>query len=492
MNDADDSAQRASWVAEVYSADSGYCSAIMILSLLLSCSGPPDVTPQKPDIVLVVVDTLRADHLGVYGHSRPTSPYMDELATSGTWFHRAYAASGWTLPSMATLMSGLHAYQHQVGRMAFRENEFGKLDAGVTTVAESLKAVGYSTAAVVNNTFMAPAFALDQGFDVYDYMGASINEHRSAQTTVETGLRWLDGVQGSGFLVLHFMEPHLDYEATDPHFGRFAPAASPAEKVDLHALVGASHGKTPPSSEAQEFIRQRYDEEILHVDDAIRGLVAQLKSRGRWDNTVLVITSDHGEEFWDHGGYEHGHTLMGELTRVPLIIAGAGKARGRVDAIVEHVDLSAGLVGLGGGQKTAGAVGTDLWAIMDGTAKDHVDSALSENTMYGPGKVSIVDKTARLEFVFQSRAGSLWRVDSDGVERKRVDVTARQATGQRLNRLAKDKRGGLMPIEGDGGVTIRDNEMFNQLLSLGYIDGPAPDTEGSSESSDQPEPAKTP
>ena len=114
--------------------------------------------------------------------------------------------------------------------------------------------------------------------DVYDYKGVSINEHRSAQTTVDTGLRWLDGVQAPSFLVLHFMEPHLDYEATDPHFGRFAPAALPAEKVDLHALVGASHGKTPPSAAAQGYIRQRYDEEILHVDDAIRDLVSQLKS----------------------------------------------------------------------------------------------------------------------------------------------------------------------------------------------------------------------
>ena len=158
--------------------------------------------------------------------------------------------------------------------------------------------------------------------------------------------------------------------------------------------------------------------------------MAQLKARGRWDNTVLAITSDHGEEFWDHGGYEHGHTLMGELTRVPLIIAGAGKPRGRVDAIVEHVDLVAGLVGLADGQRTAGATGTDLWTIMDGTATDHVNTALSENTMYGPGKVSIVDETARLEFVFETRSGSIWRVDADGVERKRVSAADRQATGK--------------------------------------------------------------
>ena len=449
----------------------------MMLPLLLSCSGPVNAPVQKPDIVLVVVDTLRADHLGVYGHHRPTSPFIDTLAQDGAWFHRAYAASGWTLPSMATLMSGLHAFQHQVGRRAFRENEFGQLDQAVTTVAESLKSAGYGTAAVVNNTFMAPAFALDQGFDRYDYQGASINAHRTAHATVETGLEWMQTQDGPVFMVLHFMEPHLDYAASDPHFGRFSGGPSPAEPVDLHSLVGSSHSKDPPSAEAQEYIRQRYDEEILHVDDGVRHLVEQLKARGRWSNTVLVITADHGEEFWDHGGYEHGHTLMGELTRVPLIVAGAVEKRGRVDAIVEHVDLSAGLVRLGGGQALEGAPGTDLWAIMSGTAEGHRNSALSENTMYGPGKVSIVDETARLEFIFESRSGSLWSIDADGKERKRVRPESRQATGRRLNQAIQEIRGGLMPIERDGGVTIQDNEMFNQLLSLGYIDGPAPEPE---------------
>ena len=256
--------------------------------------------------------------------------------------------------------------------------------------------------------------------------------------------------------------------------------------------MGASHGKPPPSAAAQEFIRQRYDEEILHVDDAVRALVSQLKARGRWDNTVLAITSDHGEEFWDHGGYEHGHTLMGELTRVPLIIAGAGQARGRVDAVVEHVDLAAGLVGLAGGEKTPGATGSDLWSIMDGTATDHVDTALSENTLYGAGKVSIVDKTARLEFVFESGSGSIWKVDADGVERKRVAASDRQVTGKRLNQAVKDKRGGLMPIQGEGGVTIQDKEMFNQLLSLGYIEGSDPEKADASSPPDPPESAKTP
>jgi arylsulfatase A-like enzyme len=452
----------------------------MFWSLLFACTSAPVSLPSKPDIVVVVVDTLRADHLGVYGHHRATSPFMDGLAAQGSWFSRAYASSGWTLPSMASLLSGLYPHQHLVGRLAFRGSEFGKLDAEVMTLAESLAGQGYATGAVVNNTFMAPAFSLDQGFDLYSYAGATNTAHRSAAETVSAGLAWLDGSQGPGFLFLHFMEPHLNYAATEPHLGRFSAGNPAASEIKLEDLVGKSHRSTPPTAEVQEYVRQRYDEEIRVADDAVRQLVAELKARGRYENTILVITSDHGEEFWDHGGFEHGHTLMGELTRVPLILAGAVPNHGRVDAVVEHVDLVAGLLASSGASATA-VPGTDLWGIAAGTAKDHDNVALSENILYGPPKVSLVDADARLEFSFEDSRGSLWGVDTDGAERRRVAPELRQAAGARLSAAIKAKRGSLLPIEGVGGVTIADREMFNQLQSLGYIDGPDPGSDPSAE-----------
>ena len=454
----------------------------MLFSLLLACgSSPQPPAPEpaavKPDIVLVIVDTLRADHLGVYGHRRSTSITMDALADQGMWFHRSYASSGWTLPSMATLFSGLHPHQHLVGRLAFRGTEFGKLDASFTTVAEALGAVGYRSGAVVNNTFMAPEFQLDQGFEMYDYQGATNKEHRSASSTVDLGLKWLDAGEGPVFLVLHFMEPHLDYEATAPHLGTFSEGNPAAAQINLDDLVGKSHRNTPPSPEVQEFVRQRYDEEILHVDDAVAYLVRQLKKRDRWSNAVLAITADHGEEFWEHGGFEHGHTLMGELTRVPLIVAGgAVQQRGRVDSVVEAVDLVQGLVSIAGADPLPNSMGTDLWAIAAGTATDHRNTALSENILYGPPKVALVDGEARLEYDFSTTSGTVWRVDPDGMERRRLDGDRRTVAGQRLSAAIKEKRGSMDAIDGVGGVTIADHDMFLQLQSLGYIDGPASPT----------------
>ena len=393
---------------------------------------------------------------------------------------------------MTTLFSGLYPHQHLVGRLAFRGTEFGKLDPSVITLAETLKASGYATGAVVNNTFMAPAFGIDQGFDRYDYQGATNKVHRSAEETVKAGMEWLDQTQGPSLLFLHFMEPHLNYAATDPHLGHFSKGNPAASEIDLEGLVGKSHRQTPPSIEVQEYVKQRYDEEILHVDDAVKSLVAQLKARGRWGRTILAITSDHGEEFWDHGGFEHGHTLMGELTRIPLILAGAVPRIGRVDAVVEHIDLVEGLVQQAGAQAIPNSDGTDLWAIAEGRASDHDNVALSENILYGPPKVSAVDAQARLEFAFETNSGSLWAVDADGIERKRVIPAVRQETGKRLSQAIKSKRGSLMPIDGVGGVTIADKEMFNQLQSLGYIDGPDPSALVPTEKTNPEESAHTP
>ena len=459
----------------------------MFWSLLMACTGQPEVPPSKPDIVMVVVDTLRPDHLGVYGHNRPTSPYMDELAAKGTWFHRAYASSGWTLPSMASLLSGLYPHQHLVGRMAFRGSEFGRLDSSVITVAEALSQAGYTSGAVVNNTFTAPDFGLSQGFAQYDYQGATNNAHRSARETVDTGFGWLDKVAGPGFMFLHFMEPHLEYAATSPHLGHFSAGNPAAEQIDLSALVGPENRTSPPPENVQEYVRQRYDEEILHVDDAVRYLVDGLKQRGRWDNTILIITSDHGEEFWEHGGFEHGHTLMGELTRTPIILAGAVPNHGRVDAVVEHIDLVRGVLGVAGAAVPPKVQGTDLWAIAAGTAVDHDNIAMSENILYGSPKVAAVDTMARYEYSFESGNGTLWAVADDGSEREPLGASQVQSSGRKLSEAIKARRGSMSTIDGVGGVTISDNEMFNQLMSLGYISGPDADSAEAPAAPDQSE-----
>ena len=179
------------------------------LFLFFSCTSTEAVS-KRPDIVLVVIDTLRADRLEIHGGKRSPLPTVDTIAREGLWFSRAFAQSGWTLPSFVSLWTGLYPHQHRVGRNPFNEDRFGALPTSTMTLAESLKEQGYHTGAVINNTFLAPAFGLSQGFDYYDYRGADNSLLRSAQETTDTALAWINKQQKESFLVVHYMEAHMN------------------------------------------------------------------------------------------------------------------------------------------------------------------------------------------------------------------------------------------------------------------------------------------
>ncbi len=417
----------------------------------------------------MVVDTLRADHVGIYGNPRQPTPNIDALAREGHWFTRAYAQSGWTLPSMTSLLTGLYPHVHRVGRAPFNESAFGRLEHSRVTMAEALKAKGYSTGGFVNNTFMAPEFGLDQGFDTYDYQGATNDQHRTAEDTMVAANAWLSQHKGPVFLLVHVMEPHMDYAPPQATRGTYTgdgvplvplPFASPMqiEEKDAGGI---------PAPAVVEYIRQLYDEEILATDQALSSLFDVLRSRGNWDNTLVVVTSDHGEEFWDHGGFEHGHSLLGFLTRIPLIMAGGlAEQRAPVKSVVQHVDVFHTLLlaaGVGLPPETSGVDLRDTKAIPE-------QMALSENTLYGPPRLSMVDRDYRLEMNLEEMGGAVYRVLPDGRER-RVGGAAQQEQGLRLEGGIRAVRGGLMPVDTVTGPSVPSVEAFQQLKALGYIEG---------------------
>ena len=230
---------------------------ILLMSCSLFESAPVSEAPvAPPDVVLVVIDTLRADHLSLYGHGRATSPNIDALAQGGTWWHRAYAGSGWTLASFATLLTGQHPFQHRVGRDPANPAKFGRLGEDVTTLPEILGAHGYTSAAFMNNAFLAGEFGLQQGFDRYDWRPSTNQLHRSADEAVADALAWKAEQVGPSFTMIHFMEPHMDYRAPDDVRGTFASMEEPRElvaqpgKPDPFAQTHAQGSRRPrmPSS----------------------------------------------------------------------------------------------------------------------------------------------------------------------------------------------------------------------------------------------------
>lgn len=450
----------------------------------------PPAQTRPPDIVLVVVDTLRADHLGLYGHERPTSPNLDALAARGVWFSRAYAQSGWTLPSFTSLFTGLLPHEHRVGRDPFDPKRYGRLPQERVTLAELLSQAGYATGAIANNTFLAPEFALNQGFSNYNWVGAANNEHRSASETVTLGMDWLKEQQSPSFLLLHFMEPHADYAPAPDVRGTFAPVADPPVTVpfspNAEQWILWHAGRDAPSAEIQDYVRRLYDEEILSVDKAIGALVAQLDAEKRWDHTALIVTADHGEELWDHGGFEHGHTLYGELTRVPLVAAGKVRGSGEVKTVVQHVDLFQGILALAGVPQPPGTHGADLFSIAAAGPYASPRLAVSENILYGPEQIAIVDDHYRLDINLMANFGEVWRVDARGLEGERLQGEEQAREGERLSQALARVRGSLLPVQAVEGPEVPSVEVFQQLRALGYVEGDLPEPEAPSPEAPSP------
>ena len=315
----------------------------------------------RRNVLIVTIDTLRADYLGCYGHDRPTSPNLDVLAKSSVLFERCVSQASWTLPSYSSIFTGLFCETHGVVR---RDNRLGF--AQVTFIEELAKA-GYATGAIASGTFTDSFWGFDQGFDDYDDLGMVVDEtdltgaharggadptdpesmhggpeqRITSQEVAEKAMHWLDGHRDRRFcLFAHFFDPH---DAFVPHPGiseRFPPRPVPPDFPN----PGAAH------DEATDKLRALYEGEIAYTDQWIGKLLEHLSTLGLWDDTIVVVCADHGEEFKERGDDErhvtHGSSLFNEQVHVPLIVRVPGTAPKRVAGVVGNLDLGPTLLEL--------------------------------------------------------------------------------------------------------------------------------------------------
>lgn len=315
---------------------------------LAGCSRPA----ARPNLILIVVDTLRFDHLGAYGYSRPTSPEIDaRLAARGVVAERAYSQAPWTLPSMASMHSGRRAEE----LLDAKGQPFGIPDT-VATLAEQLQAGGYATAAFVANPTMHRGNGFAQGFDTFEtapYEIASMARH--ADDINAQALPWLRGARTGGkrpyFLYLHYLDPHDPYDNADIKDGKspfFPDYRGRLRGTDVHGLyLGALQMADREQDLAQ--LKALYDSEVRYVDRHIGEVLAALPAE-EMESTLIVLTADHGEELFDHGGFKHGETLYEELIHVPLIFRWDGRlpAGARLAGTVRLLDLLPTLLAAGG------------------------------------------------------------------------------------------------------------------------------------------------
>lgn len=437
--------------------------ALLPLSLTLAAacgSGPERAPGPLPDVVVVLIDTLRRDHLEVYGYERPTAPYLARLAERAVVFDRAYATSSWTAPTTATVFTGLYPPRHGVvlGFNAYgKEEEDGGgpedaedaeeadlllscLPAGLKTLPELLREAGYQTYGIASNVNIMPARGFGRGFDRFE------RQHKSdALELSQRILAWNTERDPArpAFWYLHFNDVHKPYDRREQWY--VGPAQS-GKRDELVAL---------------------YDSEIGYVDAVLSELAGEL---GWGDDTLWVVLADHGEEFEDHGAYGHRFRLFQELVHVPLMIRPPGRTRGaRVDRLVSQIDLLPTVADLLALEVEGARDGRSLVPLLEDP-----DADLGARTLFAqrckPGSDktlwAVIQERWKLVSLDTRERPSLYDLDADpreldDVAREHPDVVA--ALMERLEVFQR-----VAPLESETLTVEMDEDLRGHLEEMGY------------------------
>ncbi len=448
-------------------------TALPVLLLLAASHAPRPTAVTHPGVILISIDTLRADHLGAYGYPRRTSPNLDRFSESGVLFENVVAQAPWTLPSHMSILTGLYATNHGAG------NRGRRLAPRFVTAAEILREAGYQTVAITGGGWVDERLGY-QGFEYFDDRGEPINsertvensqvDQRAATTTVDKAIRFL--LERSGrrpfLLFLHTYQVHCPYNPP-PEWDLFSDRDYDGLVRSTTACLGDLEEIKPrmTSSDYQHII-DKYDGEIAYVDHELGRLFETLDTLGLLETSVIIVTSDHGENFDDHPGHKLGHEgqLYDHTVRVPLIVRAPGLPRGAVvQAQVESIDIAPTLLDI---------IGLDAPSPMDGTSLlPPISTGLREREYaYSeglPAHRTIRSERWKLILHTQGRA-ELYNLADDPAEQNNV-LRENLDQGHFLRRELQrwiaemERRSGT----GDAEFVVSDEDLEDRLRSLGYV-----------------------
>lgn len=440
----------------------------------VGCSPPAGETPRAASVrsVLVVdIDTLRADHLGAYGYERPTSPHLDAFARKSVQFEWAFSQAPNTLPSQTTILTSLFPSSHRV------IHDSDRLGPEIETLAERFQSSGFVTGAFVDGGYLKPHFGLDQGFDTYfDLNGGGIAE---GERRVEA---WLDEHHGEKFfLFVHTYDVHSPYAPPSPYrerFTRLVPPPSLGFEPTSEALEKIRISKYTPEPlslppEDLAFAEALYDGEIAYVDAWFGRLMTKLELLGIADTTAVAIVSDHGEEFAEHGSVLH-EKLYATVTHVPLFLRVPGAPvpdpPRRIATPVGTVDLAPTLLDLAGLAVPSQFEGTTLAALAlgAGASESQPSPAISESPYFGVQR-SLFDERLHLLVSVQSGRAELFSYREDRAEQRDL---AKERPEEVRRMMARLRKWGLdHPKERllGGGQVVLPKDVEESLRSLGYL-----------------------
>ena len=442
-----------------------------------------------PNIILITVDTWRADRLHLYGAQRSTSPWLDSFAADSLVFERAIAPSSWTWPTMASVATGLYP-----GRHGIRSPE-GSLCPEATTLAEALHTAGWRTGFVGSNQYFEPKDSgYRQGFEFFWAAGGE-----AAARVLEYSGYFLDGAaEEPFFLQTHFFDPHCPYDPSETALTEIKATPGPPRGLkegetlsNIPTELALQHlcHVVPPvdrnlhdleisdwsSSNSPQDYLDHYDAELLETDRGLSEFAALLKSHKDWDNSWIVITGDHGEEFFEHGHLGHGANLYAESTWVPLIIRPPGGVKGGGRRISDPVSLVDIVPTLLDGAGLNPFPGLDGWSLISAIRGESLAprTVFAETIYQGGEKWWLTERFDRRLLVETVGGRAHMHVASDIMDRSDelsgdVDPYAQMRAAGLARVLHKEReRQAASPVCRDASQTL-DEEHKEQLRSLGY------------------------
>ena len=437
--------------------------------------------PKPPNIVLIVIDTLRCDHLGCYGYSRETTPSLDKLAAQGLRADGMIATCSWTIPSLMSIFTSLPPSLHQA---TFKT----RVAPGITTLADELHGHGYHTAGFASNPFAKSSNGFAVGFDLYTDFDGLVNsdrddllnvpgtsklpplwEMRSSPLVTQLASQWLDGQNKTEpfFLFALYFDAHADYVPQPPYDTLFDPDYHGAAKGNL---LSVPNPKADDRDRAH--IQALYDGEVRYTDDFVGKLIEKIDALGFSNDTLVVITSDHGEEFWDHGHTLHGPTLYDEVLRVPFILRWPGHVKpGTVlNGQLSTLNIMPSLLEAAGARIPVQAQSPSVLQALLGTSALETQLAVAETDYEGVNRRAIRSATRKLVFDLDAKTRQIFDLASDPKELKNRDAQPPADTaelGAAYDAWAKSVetlRSSMEPARDNDS----DQRTLEQLKQLGY------------------------
>ncbi len=438
-----------------------------------SADTPRDARPLN--LIVVLVDTLRADHLGHYGYARATSPRLDSLAEDSLVFLRHTAHASRTGPSVATLFTGLHARSHGVVNPLSHFDAKGALDPSHLTLAEILGDAGYRCAGFTANPNVSERFGFSQGFESYQLF-----RWEKAEVISRAALAWIEAWLAEAdprppfCLYLHYIDPHSPYQAPRPFVEQFSPPEYRGRIDGSHRqLDDVVAGKLELDDADLEQLRALYDAEIRYLDAQLGVLFIELEAKELLDESLVVFLSDHGEEFLEHGSALHGYTLYEEQLRIPLMIRHPALPARRISALSRQVDVLPTLLELLGLPIPGAVQGESLVGAINGEeAREEAD----EQPVFAEASLRAV-RTVALD----SYARGDWKlIESRIPEARRQLFNLREDPREQRDRLASEPEVAArmaaemqrfrdaLPVGHSEAVPLSEEEI-RELQSLGYL-----------------------